>query len=199
MLPAALRPRAGALVRPHADQPVLARDDGRERGLAERRRARRAGPRRRRAACGCGTRTASSATACKVKATERIRPDCVYMVHGFGHTAVRLRRAFGKGASDAAAHHALRRRPADGRHRHERQLRRRSRRRRRRWRATAWPSTPPAASAAWTAWSPARPRTTCPRGSTATGSPTETTRPLPDARTWRSAPSAATTATTRRA
>ena len=36
----------------------------------------------------------------KVKATERIRTDCVYMVHGFGHTAVRLRRAFGKGASD---------------------------------------------------------------------------------------------------
>ncbi len=37
----------------------------------------------------------------KVLATERIRPDCVYMVHGFGHTAPRLRRAFGKGASDA--------------------------------------------------------------------------------------------------
>ena len=36
----------------------------------------------------------------KVMATERIRPDCVYMVHGFGHTASRLRRAFGKGASD---------------------------------------------------------------------------------------------------
>lgn len=37
----------------------------------------------------------------RVKATQRIRPDCVYLVHGFGHTAVRLRRAFGKGASDA--------------------------------------------------------------------------------------------------
>ena len=37
----------------------------------------------------------------KLKATQRIRPDCVYMVHGFGHTAVRLRRAVGKGASDA--------------------------------------------------------------------------------------------------
>jgi len=36
----------------------------------------------------------------KVLATERIRPDCVYMVHGFGHSAVRLRRAYGKGASD---------------------------------------------------------------------------------------------------
>jgi thiosulfate reductase/polysulfide reductase chain A len=36
----------------------------------------------------------------KVKATQGIRADCVYMVHGFGHTAVRLRRAFGKGASD---------------------------------------------------------------------------------------------------
>jgi thiosulfate reductase/polysulfide reductase chain A len=37
----------------------------------------------------------------KVLLTERIRPDCVYMVHGFGHTAKRLTRAFGKGASDA--------------------------------------------------------------------------------------------------
>ena len=37
----------------------------------------------------------------RVKATERIRPDCVYIVHGFGHTATRLRRTFGKGASDA--------------------------------------------------------------------------------------------------
>jgi thiosulfate reductase/polysulfide reductase chain A len=36
-----------------------------------------------------------------VKATERIRRDCVYMVHGFGHTAKRLTRALGKGASDA--------------------------------------------------------------------------------------------------
>jgi thiosulfate reductase/polysulfide reductase chain A len=37
----------------------------------------------------------------KVKATERIRPDCVYLVHGFGHNAKRLTRAFNKGASDA--------------------------------------------------------------------------------------------------
>lgn len=37
----------------------------------------------------------------KLKVTERIRPDSVYMVHGFGHSAVRLRRAFGKGANDA--------------------------------------------------------------------------------------------------
>ena len=36
----------------------------------------------------------------KVKATERIRPDCVYMVHGFGHTAKGMKHAFGKGASD---------------------------------------------------------------------------------------------------
>jgi thiosulfate reductase/polysulfide reductase chain A len=36
-----------------------------------------------------------------VKATERIRTDCVYLVHGFGHSARGLRRAFGKGASDA--------------------------------------------------------------------------------------------------
>jgi thiosulfate reductase / polysulfide reductase chain A len=37
----------------------------------------------------------------KVKATERIRADCVYMVHGFGHTTRRLTRALNKGASDA--------------------------------------------------------------------------------------------------
>ena len=37
----------------------------------------------------------------QVKATERIRPDCVYMVHGFGHTSKGLRFAFKKGASDA--------------------------------------------------------------------------------------------------
>ena len=36
-----------------------------------------------------------------VKATERIHPECVYMVHGFGHTARGLRHTFGKGASDA--------------------------------------------------------------------------------------------------
>ena len=37
----------------------------------------------------------------RVKATERIRPDCVYMVHGFGHSAKGLKHAFQKGASDA--------------------------------------------------------------------------------------------------
>jgi thiosulfate reductase/polysulfide reductase chain A len=36
-----------------------------------------------------------------VKATERIRPDCVYMTHGWGHTSRMLRSAFGKGASDS--------------------------------------------------------------------------------------------------
>jgi thiosulfate reductase / polysulfide reductase chain A len=37
----------------------------------------------------------------KVKATQAIRSDCVYMVHGFGHTAKGLRHALGRGASDA--------------------------------------------------------------------------------------------------
>jgi thiosulfate reductase / polysulfide reductase chain A len=32
--------------------------------------------------------------------TERIRPDCVYLVHGFGHKAPLLRLANGRGASD---------------------------------------------------------------------------------------------------
>ena len=36
----------------------------------------------------------------KVRITERIRHDSVYMVHGFGHTAKQLTRTYGKGASD---------------------------------------------------------------------------------------------------
>ena len=37
----------------------------------------------------------------KVRVTERIRWDSIYMVHGFGHTNKNLSRAHGKGASDA--------------------------------------------------------------------------------------------------
>ncbi|OFZ22232.1 MAG: nitrate reductase [Bdellovibrionales bacterium GWB1_55_8] len=37
----------------------------------------------------------------KVKVTERIRGDCVYLVHGFGHTAQGLTLAKGRGASDS--------------------------------------------------------------------------------------------------
>jgi len=36
----------------------------------------------------------------KVRVTERIRWDSVYMVHGFGHADKRLKRCFGKGVSD---------------------------------------------------------------------------------------------------
>jgi thiosulfate reductase/polysulfide reductase chain A len=35
------------------------------------------------------------------KVTERIRGDCVYMVHGYGHTAKGLEFARGRGASDS--------------------------------------------------------------------------------------------------
>jgi thiosulfate reductase/polysulfide reductase chain A len=38
----------------------------------------------------------------KVKVTERIRSDCVYMVHGFGHNTPGLKRQHKKGASDIA-------------------------------------------------------------------------------------------------
>jgi thiosulfate reductase/polysulfide reductase chain A len=38
--------------------------------------------------------------AIKVRVTERIRWDSVYMVHGFGHTNKKLTRAFGKGIND---------------------------------------------------------------------------------------------------
>jgi len=37
----------------------------------------------------------------KVKATQRIRPDTLYMVYGFGHTSRMLKRAYLKGASAA--------------------------------------------------------------------------------------------------
>lgn len=36
----------------------------------------------------------------KVRLTERIRPDSVYLAHGFGHTSKLLSRAFGKGIND---------------------------------------------------------------------------------------------------
>jgi len=36
----------------------------------------------------------------KVRVTERIRWDSVYMVHGFGHTRKQMKRCFGKGVSD---------------------------------------------------------------------------------------------------
>lgn len=38
----------------------------------------------------------------RVRVTARIRKDCVYLVHGFGHNAPGLRRAHGRGASDTA-------------------------------------------------------------------------------------------------
>ena len=37
----------------------------------------------------------------KVKLTQRIRGDCVYMVHGYGRTAKGLNFARGRGASDS--------------------------------------------------------------------------------------------------
>ena len=37
-----------------------------------------------------------------MKATERIRTDCVYMVHGFGQQAKLLKSTYKKGASDSA-------------------------------------------------------------------------------------------------
>jgi len=38
----------------------------------------------------------------RAKVTERIRGDCVYLVHGWGQNAKKLRAAHGRGASDAA-------------------------------------------------------------------------------------------------
>lgn len=42
-----------------------------------------------------------SSSPIKVRVTERIRWDSIFMAHGFGHTDKRLSRAFGKGASDS--------------------------------------------------------------------------------------------------
>ena len=36
----------------------------------------------------------------KVKVTQRIRPDCVFLPHGFGRETEKLRRAYRKGAAD---------------------------------------------------------------------------------------------------
>jgi thiosulfate reductase / polysulfide reductase chain A len=36
----------------------------------------------------------------RVRVTERIRWDSVYIVHGFGHSWKKLSRAYGKGAND---------------------------------------------------------------------------------------------------
>lgn len=38
----------------------------------------------------------------RVRVTERTRPDSVWLVHGFGHTAQGLKLAFGRGADDSA-------------------------------------------------------------------------------------------------
>ena len=37
----------------------------------------------------------------KVKATERIRKDCVFMTHGYGHNSKLLKQAYMKGANDS--------------------------------------------------------------------------------------------------
>ncbi len=37
----------------------------------------------------------------EVRATQAIRPDCVYMVHGYGHSDPRLRFGYGRGVDDA--------------------------------------------------------------------------------------------------
>ena len=37
----------------------------------------------------------------RVSVTERIRPDCVYLPHGFGHLSPMLTRVHGSGACDA--------------------------------------------------------------------------------------------------
>ena len=52
----------------------------------------------------------------RVKATQRIRPDAVYMVYGFGHTRRDAEARVRPGCRARAAPHEVRDRSADGRH-----------------------------------------------------------------------------------
>ena len=61
----------------------------------------------------------------RLRVTERIRQDCVYMVHGFGREDARLRRGLQARRRRLAPGHAHQARPGHGRHGHERQLRHR--------------------------------------------------------------------------
>ena len=59
----------------------------------------------------------------RAKVTQRIRGDCVYLVHGWGQTAKRLGLRVWPRRVGQRARHPLRRGPDHGRHRHERELR----------------------------------------------------------------------------
>ena len=50
----------------------------------------------------------------RVRVTERIRPDSIFIVHGFGHTDARQRLARGVGADDAALMHNVKIDPVMG-------------------------------------------------------------------------------------
>jgi thiosulfate reductase/polysulfide reductase chain A len=50
----------------------------------------------------------------KLKVTERIRQDCVYMVHGFGRENRRLTRGYGRGAADSRLVTRVKRDPVMG-------------------------------------------------------------------------------------
>ena len=112
---AAARARSGcssaarrAHLRPHDEQPLPRRGLPRERGLGERRGGAVAAglrpaarERRPRDARQPGRRAV--AARCALKVTERIRPDCVFLVHGYGPRPRRgSRYAYGRGASRRA-------------------------------------------------------------------------------------------------
>ncbi len=50
----------------------------------------------------------------QVRATQRIRPDCVFMVHGYGHTDKGLHFAYGRGANDTQLITRIAADPANG-------------------------------------------------------------------------------------
>ena len=105
----------------------------------------------------------------RVKATQRIREDCVYMVYGFGHTNKMLKTAYLRGASAGGLNTHYATDPADGCHEHPHEFRR-LREGGLRCPALEWSSTPASAWGARTASWPARSRTTCRTATAATGS-----------------------------
>ena len=71
----------------------------RERGLGEHRHRHAAGPEEPREYVRLKNQDGVLSNRIRVKATQRIREDCVYMVYGFGHTNTMLKTAYLRGAS----------------------------------------------------------------------------------------------------
>jgi thiosulfate reductase / polysulfide reductase chain A len=102
VLPPPLRPGAHPHLRADHEQPAAERDPRRERGLGEPPGRRPLGARGRGPVHLENQDGVRSTFTAPVKVTERIRPDAVYLVHGYGRTARKgLTFAHGRGIDDA--------------------------------------------------------------------------------------------------